>query len=35
MSDPRLKVVFDQLKVSMDKAIDHAASEFSKIRAGK
>lgn len=35
MSDPRLKVVFDQLKDTMDKAIDHAASEFSKIRAGK
>lgn len=35
MSDPRLKEVFDQLKSAMDKAIDHAATEFSKIRAGK
>jgi len=35
MSDPRLKQVLDHLKEGMDKAIDHAASEFSKIRAGK
>jgi ribosome recycling factor len=35
MSDPRLKPVFDSLKEQMDKAVDHASSEFSKIRAGK
>lgn len=35
MSDPRLKQVYDELKSAMDKAIDHAATEFSKIRAGK
>ncbi len=35
MSDPRLKPVFDSLKDQMDKAVDHAASEFTKIRAGK
>ena len=35
MSDPRLKPVFDSLKEQMDKAVDHAASEFTKIRAGK
>lgn len=35
MSDPRLKEVYDNLKAAMDKAIDHAATEFSKIRAGK
>ncbi|MBC7381642.1 MAG: ribosome recycling factor [Bacteroidia bacterium] len=35
MSDPRLKPLFDSLKESMDNAIDHAASEFTKIRAGK
>jgi ribosome recycling factor len=35
MSDPRLKPVFDQLKDAMDKAVEHAASEFTKIRAGK
>jgi ribosome recycling factor len=35
MSDPRLKEVYDGLKAAMDKAIDHAATEFSKIRAGK
>ena len=35
MSDPRLKEVFDHLKVAMNKAIDHAGTEFSKIRAGK
>jgi ribosome recycling factor len=35
MNDPRLKTIFDEMKVTMDKAIDHAASEFTKIRAGK
>ncbi len=35
MNDPRVKDVFDKMNVAMDKAIDHAASEFSKIRAGK
>jgi ribosome recycling factor len=35
MSDPRLKTIFDDMKAAMDKAIDHAASEFTKIRAGK
>lgn len=35
MSDPRLKQVLDELKAAMDKAVDHAANEFSKIRAGK
>lgn len=35
MNDPRLKTIFDDMKVAMDKAIDHAASEFTKIRAGK
>lgn len=35
MSDPRLKEVQDNLKMAMDKAIDHAATEFTKIRAGK
>lgn len=35
MSDPRLKQVLDNLKTAMDKAVDHAATEFSKIRAGK
>lgn len=35
MSDPRLKQVLDQVKSNMEKAIDHAANEFSKIRAGK
>lgn len=35
MSDPRLKPVFDALKDAMDKAVEHAAAEFTKIRAGK
>jgi ribosome recycling factor len=35
MSDPRVKSIFDDMKVAMDKAIDHAANEFTKIRAGK
>ena len=35
MSDPRVKTVFDDMKAAMDKAIDHAANEFTKIRAGK
>lgn len=35
MNDPRLKSVFDDLKSAMDKAVDHAAAEFTKIRAGK
>lgn len=35
MNDPRLKTIFDDMKVAMDKAVDHAASEFTKIRAGK
>src|SRR4051812_45026402 len=35
MSDPRLKPLFDTLKESMDNAIEHAAAEFTKIRAGK
>lgn len=35
MSDPRLKPVLDNLKQMMDAAIDHANSEFTKIRAGK
>jgi ribosome recycling factor len=35
MSDPRLKPLFDHLKEAMDHAVDHAANEFTKIRAGK
>ena len=35
MNDPRLKEVFDHMKDGMDKAIEHAAQEFTKIRAGK
>lgn len=35
MNDPRLKLVFDDLKSAMDKAVEHAAAEFTKIRAGK
>lgn len=35
MNDPRLKPLFDHLKEAMDHAVDHAASEFTKIRAGK
>lgn len=35
MSDPRLKEIFDSLSSAMEKAIDHAAAEFAKIRAGK
>lgn len=35
MSDPRVKTVFDEMKAAMDKAVDHAANEFTKIRAGK
>src|SRR3954470_23815627 len=35
MSDPRLTPVFDELKSAMDRAVDHAAAEFTKIRAGK
>lgn len=35
MNDPRVKEVFEQMKSAMDKAVDHAASEFTKIRAGK
>lgn len=35
MSDPRLKPVLDNLKNLMDAAVDHATSEFTKIRAGK
>ncbi len=35
MSDPRLTPVFNELKTAMDKAVDHASSEFAKIRAGK
>jgi ribosome recycling factor len=35
MSDPRLKPVLDNLKEEMDFAIEHATSEFTKIRAGK
>lgn len=35
MSDPRVKTVFDDMKAAMDKAVDHAANEFTKIRAGK
>jgi len=35
MSDPRLKPLFDHLKEAMDNAVDHAANEFTKIRAGK
>lgn len=35
MNDPRLKQVFDDMKAAMDKALEHAAVEFSKIRAGK
>ena len=35
MSDPRLKSVLDGLKDAMEKAVDHAQIEFSKIRAGK
>lgn len=35
MSDPRLKPVLDNLKQMMDAAINHANSEFTKIRAGK
>jgi ribosome recycling factor len=35
MNDPRLKPLFDHLKEAMDHAVDHAATEFTKIRAGK
>jgi ribosome recycling factor len=35
MNDPRLKPAFDLMNAGMEKAIDHAASEFAKIRAGK
>lgn len=35
MNDPRLKEVFELMKDGMDKAIEHAAQEFTKIRAGK
>ncbi len=35
MSDPRLKPLLDHLKEAMDNAVDHAANEFTKIRAGK
>ena len=35
MNDPRLNTVLDKMKSDMDKAIDHAIQEFSKIRAGK
>lgn len=35
MSDPRLTTVLNELKTAMDKAVDHAAHEFTKIRAGK
>jgi ribosome recycling factor len=35
MSDPRLTSVYDELKKQMDRAVDHAAVEFTKIRAGK
>jgi len=35
MSDPRLTPVFNELKTAMDIAVDHAANEFAKIRAGK
>jgi len=35
MNDPRLKEVFNNLNAAMDKAVDHAATEFTKIRAGK
>lgn len=35
MNDPRLKPLFDLMTEGMDKAIDHAAQEFTKIRAGK
>ncbi|MFA6261322.1 MAG: ribosome recycling factor [Bacteroidia bacterium] len=35
MNDPRLKEVFEHLNAGMDKAVEHAALEFTKIRAGK
>ncbi len=35
MNDPRLKDVFSNVTDAMDRAIDHATVEFSKIRAGK
>lgn len=35
MNDPRLKPIFDHLKEAMDKAVDHAEHELTKIRAGK
>jgi ribosome recycling factor len=35
MNDPRLKPVLDSMKDQMEKTIEHAASEFTKIRAGK
>lgn len=35
MNDPRLKPLFEQMTEAMDKAVDHAAQEFTKIRAGK
>ena len=35
MSDPRLTPVFNDLKTAMDIAVEHAANEFAKIRAGK
>jgi len=35
MNDPRLKPLFEEMNEAMHKAIDHAAHEFTKIRAGK
>ncbi len=35
MNDPRVKSVFEEMKTAMEKCVDHAAAEFSKMRAGK
>lgn len=35
MNDPRVKQVFEEMKKAMEKSVEHAAAEFSKMRAGK
>lgn len=35
MNDPRLKEIAEQMKTAMEKAVEHASQEFTKIRAGK
>ena len=35
MNDPRLKQIVDEMKAAMEKCVEHAAAEFSKMRAGK